>query len=141
MDHLRRFFRELRRRHVYQVAAVYAVVAWVVIQIAETALPYLTSDADWRIRAVNIMAPAGFPVALILGRLFDVTPEGMRRTDASVMGGEAPGGAAEATGEGRSAARPGTERRAGPAQPSPGRVAAIVDLLAIAVGIGLPRRA
>lgn len=77
-----RFLEELKRRHVYKVAAVYAVVAWVVIQIAATALPYLLDRPDPVIRVIIIVSVIGFPVALVLGWIFDVTPEGVQRTDA-----------------------------------------------------------
>ncbi|MEJ2185382.1 MAG: hypothetical protein P8Z36_05535 [Gemmatimonadota bacterium] len=76
-----RFLEELKRRHVYKVAAVYAVVAWVVIQIAATALPYLLDRPDPVIRVVIILSLVGFPVALVLGWIFDVTPQGVQRTD------------------------------------------------------------
>ncbi len=77
-----RFLDELKRRHVYKVAAVYAVVAWVVIQIAATALPYLLDRPDPVIRVIIILSLVGFPIALVLGWVFDVTPEGVQRTDA-----------------------------------------------------------
>jgi hypothetical protein len=76
-----RFLEELKRRHVYKVAAVYAVVAWVVIQIAATALPYLLDRPDPVIRVVIILSLVGFPVALVLGWVFDVTPQGVQRTE------------------------------------------------------------
>lgn len=77
-----RFLEELSRRHVYKVAAVYAVVAWVAIQIAATALPYLLDRPDPVIRIIIILSLVGFPIALVLGWIFDVTPEGVQRTDA-----------------------------------------------------------
>ncbi|HET9982493.1 MAG TPA: hypothetical protein VFQ38_02855 [Longimicrobiales bacterium] len=90
-DAFSRFLAELKRRHVYRVAAVYVVVAWAVIQAATTALPYLNVPT-WVIRGIIVLAMAGFPVALVLGWLFDVTPAGIRRTGTSSGQGAADGG-------------------------------------------------
>ena len=64
-------FEELKRRRVFRVAAMYAVGAWAVIQVATTIFPQL-GFPDWSARAVTILAIAGFPVALILSWLYDV---------------------------------------------------------------------
>jgi TolB-like protein/tetratricopeptide (TPR) repeat protein len=74
-------FAELKRRRVYQVAAVYAAAAFVVAQAADLFLPRLGLP-DWTVTLVVVLAVAGFPVALILGWVFDITPYGIRRTDA-----------------------------------------------------------
>lgn len=81
-DPFSRFLAELKRRHVYRVAAVYVVVAWAVIQAATTALPYL-DVSPLVIRGIIVLSLAGFPVALVLGWIFDVTPGGIRRTRAA----------------------------------------------------------
>jgi tetratricopeptide (TPR) repeat protein len=73
---------ELKRRRVFRVAAVYAVVAWLVIQIAETTFPYLGLPA-WAVTLVIVLALLGFPIALVLAWAFDITPEGVVRTEAS----------------------------------------------------------
>lgn len=90
-DAFSRFLAELKRRHVYRVAAVYVVVAWAVIQAATTALPYLNVPT-WVIRGIIVLSMAGFPVALVLGWLFDVTPAGIRRTGTSSGAGAPDGG-------------------------------------------------
>jgi adenylate cyclase len=74
-----RLLRELRRRRVLQVAAIYAAVAWLVIQIAETAFPYL-SLPDWAVTLVIVLALSGFPFALVLSWAYDLTPDGVKRT-------------------------------------------------------------
>jgi adenylate cyclase len=76
------FLRELRRRRVLQVAAIYAAVAWLVIQIAETAFPYL-SLPDWAVTLVIVLALSGFPFALVLSWAYDLTPDGVKRTGAA----------------------------------------------------------
>ena len=70
---------DLRRRRVFRVAAAYGVVAWLIIEVADIVLPALRLP-EWVITAVVITALAGFPIALLLGWLFDVTPDGVVRT-------------------------------------------------------------
>jgi len=77
---LRSFLSELKRRRVYRVAAVYAAVAFVIWQAAEIAVPALGLP-DWVLTAVVVATLVGFPIALILGWAFDVTPEGVRVTE------------------------------------------------------------
>src|SRR6266496_6802605 len=74
------FFAELKRRNVYRVAVVYAIVGWLVMQIAATVVPALhLSDAITS--AVVLLVILGFPVALIIAWAFELTPEGLKRTD------------------------------------------------------------
>ncbi len=83
MQRLHRILAELKRRHVYRVAGGYIVAAWLIIQVAATALPYLHAP-EWLITTIIVVALAGFPVALILAWLFEVTPTGVHReTDAA----------------------------------------------------------
>jgi TolB-like protein len=74
------FFAELKRRHVYKVAVAYAVVGWLLIQIASSTFPALEIPA-WAIRLVIVLVLLGFPIALILAWAFELTPEGIRRTE------------------------------------------------------------
>ena len=74
------FFAELKRRSVYKVAVAYAVVAWLLIQIATQVFPFFEIP-NWIVRAVILLFCLGFPVALILAWAFDLTPEGLKRTD------------------------------------------------------------
>jgi CheY-like chemotaxis protein len=79
--HFKHFFAELKRRHVFRVAVVYAVVAWVVIQVASDIFPALNLP-EWTVTLVVILSFLGFPIALVLGWAFDITPDGVERTDA-----------------------------------------------------------
>jgi TolB-like protein/Tfp pilus assembly protein PilF len=73
-------FAELKRRNVYKVAVVYAIVGWLVMQIAATVVPALhLSDAITS--AVVLLVILGFPIALILAWAFELTPEGLKRTE------------------------------------------------------------
>jgi adenylate cyclase len=73
------FVAELRRRRVFRVAAVYAVVAFVLVQVADIVFPALQLP-EWTVTLVVALAILGFPLALALAWVFDVTPEGVRRT-------------------------------------------------------------
>src|SRR5262252_6692370 len=75
----RKFFVELKRRHVYRVAIAYAVVAWLLTQIATQVLPFFEIP-NWTVRLVVLLLLIGFPVALVLAWAFDLTPEGIKRT-------------------------------------------------------------
>lgn len=76
----RRFLGELQRRNVYRVAVTYAVVSWVLIQIATQVFPFFAIPA-WAPRVVILLLALGFPVALILAWAFELTPEGIKRTE------------------------------------------------------------
>jgi TolB-like protein len=73
------FFGELKRRNVYKVAVAYAVVAWLVMQVASTVVPALHLP-DTITTAVVVLTLLGFPIALVLAWAFELTPEGIKRT-------------------------------------------------------------
>jgi TolB-like protein/Tfp pilus assembly protein PilF len=74
------FFAELKRRNVYKVAIAYAVVAWLLMQIASQIFPFFEIP-NWTVRLVVLLLIIGFPVALILAWAFDLTPEGIKRAE------------------------------------------------------------
>jgi TolB-like protein/Tfp pilus assembly protein PilF len=74
------FFSELKRRNVYRVAVAYAVVGWLAIQIATQVFPFFEVPI-WTVRLVILILVLGFPVALILAWAFEITPEGIKRSD------------------------------------------------------------
>jgi TolB-like protein/Tfp pilus assembly protein PilF len=74
------FFGELKRRNVYKVAVAYAVVAWLLIQIATQIFPFFEIP-NWAVRLVVLLLVIGFPVAMILAWAFELTPEGVKRTE------------------------------------------------------------
>src|SRR5881296_932803 len=76
----RNFFGELKRRNVYKVAVAYAVVAWLLIQIATQVFPFFEIP-NWAVRLVVLLLIIGFPVALVLAWAFEITPEGIKRTE------------------------------------------------------------
>src|SRR6202045_3102130 len=76
----RNFFAELKRRNVDKVAVAYAVVAWLLVQAASILFPTFEAPA-WVMRVFVVVILLGFPVALIIAWAFEMTPEGMKRTE------------------------------------------------------------
>lgn len=74
------FFAELKRRNVYKVATAYGVVAWLLMQIASQIFPFFDIP-NWAVRLVVLLLIIGFPVALIIAWAFELTPEGLKRTE------------------------------------------------------------
>ena len=74
------FFAELQRRNVYRVAAAYGVVSWLLVQIATQVFPFFEIP-NWATRLVVIVLILGFPIALIFAWVYELTPEGIKRTD------------------------------------------------------------
>ena len=75
-----KFLTELKRRNVYKVAIAYAVVAWLLMQIASQIFPFFDIP-NWGVRLVVLLLIVGFPIALILAWAFELTPEGIKRTE------------------------------------------------------------
>jgi TolB-like protein/thioredoxin-like negative regulator of GroEL len=75
-----KFLTELKRRNVYKVAIAYGVVAWLLIQVATQTFPFFEIP-NWMVRAVVLLLILGFPIALILAWAFELTPEGIKRTE------------------------------------------------------------
>jgi len=77
---LENFFTELKRRNVYKVAVAYAVVAWLLIQVATQVFPFFEIP-NWTVRLVVLLIIIGFPIALVIAWAFELTPEGLKRTE------------------------------------------------------------
>jgi TolB-like protein/Tfp pilus assembly protein PilF len=75
-------FEELKRRHVVRVAIAYAVAAWLLVQIATQLFPFFDIP-DWAVRLVVILLAIGLPVAVAFAWIYELTPEGIRRTEAA----------------------------------------------------------
>ena len=74
------FFSELKRRNVYKVAIAYAVVGWLLVQVATQVFPFFEIP-NWAIRLVVLLIVIGFPIALLIAWAFELTPEGLKRTE------------------------------------------------------------
>src|SRR5215472_163535 len=81
------FFSELKRRNVYKVAAAYAVVAWLLMQVASQIFPFFDIP-NWVVRLVVLLLVIGFPIALIIAWAFETTPEGIKRTEVADAAGQ-----------------------------------------------------
>lgn len=75
------FLAELRRRNVFRVAGLYAVVGWLLIQVGVAVLPTFEAP-DWVLKVFIALILLGFPVAVILAWAFEMTPEGIKPTSA-----------------------------------------------------------
>jgi len=84
---LHNFFAELKRRNVYKVAVAYAVVAWLLMQIASQIFPFFEIP-NWAVRLVVLLLIIGFPIALIIAWAFEATAEGIKRTEAADAAGQ-----------------------------------------------------
>jgi TolB-like protein len=74
------FFAELKRRNVYKVAVAYAVIGWLLIQACSILFPTFEAPG-WVMKVFVTVIVAGFPIALIIAWAFEMTPEGMKRTE------------------------------------------------------------
>jgi TolB-like protein/Flp pilus assembly protein TadD len=79
---LKNFSAELKRRNVYKVAVAYAVVGWLLVQVATQVFPFLEVP-NWAIRLVILLIAIGFPIALVIAWAFELTPEGLKRAEAA----------------------------------------------------------
>jgi hypothetical protein len=75
-----RLFHELKRRNVVRVAAAYAVVAWLLIEVSDTIFPRL-GFPDWTVTFIIVLVALGFPLALFLSWAYELTAEGVKRTE------------------------------------------------------------
>jgi len=75
-----KLWKELQRRHVVRVGGVYALVAWLLAQIADLVLDNFHAPG-WVMQSFLFLLVGGFPVALIIGWAFELTPQGLRREE------------------------------------------------------------
>jgi len=73
------FFEELKRRNVIKASIAYLVVNWVLLQLLSTVLPIVEAP-DWVIKTLTLLMLLGFPIWVIISWVFEVTPDGLRRT-------------------------------------------------------------
>jgi TolB-like protein/cytochrome c-type biogenesis protein CcmH/NrfG len=76
----RNFFAELKRRNVYKVAVAYAVVGWLLVQVATQVFPFFEIP-NWAVRLIVLLIVIGFPIALVIAWAFELTPQGLKRTE------------------------------------------------------------
>src|SRR5438105_14060471 len=76
----RNLFGELKRRNVYKVAIAYVVAGWALSQGIAQVFPVFDVP-NWIIRLIVVLIVIGFPIALISAWAFEITPEGIKRTE------------------------------------------------------------
>jgi TolB-like protein/Flp pilus assembly protein TadD len=75
-----KFFAEVKRRNVYKVAIAYGAVAWLLTEVATQVFPFFEIP-NWVVRLVVLVIIAGFPIAVVIAWAFELTPEGLKRTE------------------------------------------------------------
>jgi TolB-like protein/tetratricopeptide (TPR) repeat protein len=83
------FLGEIRRRNVFRVAVAYTAIAWALIQIADIVYPAFEL-APWVMQASLVMAAVGFVVTVVLAWIYELTPEGIKRTEDAPAGQRTP---------------------------------------------------
>ena len=83
------FFSELKRRNVYKVAVAYAIVGWLLVQVATQVFPFFEIP-NWAVRLVVLAIVIGFPIALVIAWAFELTPEGLKRTEDADLAQQSP---------------------------------------------------
>ena len=76
----RKFFAELQRRNVYRAGVIYTMSAWLLIQVTTQVFPFFEIP-KWVVRSIIVVLVFGFPLALALAWAFELTPEGIVKTD------------------------------------------------------------
>jgi TolB-like protein/tetratricopeptide (TPR) repeat protein len=71
---------ELKRRNVFRVGVAYTVVAWLLIQVADVILSTFDSPR-WVMQTLVLLLILGFPIALVLAWVYELTPVGLKRSD------------------------------------------------------------
>ena len=74
------FFAELKRRNVYKVAVAYIVAGWALSQGIAQVFPVFDVP-NWVIRLIVVLIIIGLPIALVLAWMFELTPQGIKRTE------------------------------------------------------------
>jgi TolB-like protein len=85
MSNTLRFIKELRRRDVFRTGAAYLVAAWLLVQILDILLGAFDAPA-WALRAIVVALAVGFPVALVLAWVYEITKHGVKRTEETSAG-------------------------------------------------------
>ncbi|NIO42312.1 MAG: tetratricopeptide repeat protein [Burkholderiales bacterium] len=80
MTSISQFISELQRRNVFRSGAAYLVAAWLLVQVSDILLGTFAAPA-WAMRGVVIALAVGFPAVLLLSWLYEVTTQGVKRTE------------------------------------------------------------
>lgn len=100
---MRRFVRQLQKRKVIRLGLAYLVVAWLTLQLADVIFPAMHLPA-WSVTLVLGILIVGFPLALVLAWIYEVSPDGIARTKDDAIAAIPSGGAIAMAGVGPSIA-------------------------------------
>ena len=76
---IKKYIAELKRRHVFKAGIAYLVVAWLIAQIASIVLPTFEVP-PFVMKTLLFILIIGFPINLVFAWIYDVTPEGIKKT-------------------------------------------------------------
>ena len=79
-NNLAQFWNELKRRKFFRVVAMYAATAFIIMEAGDIMLPRLGLP-DWTVTFIIVLLIIGFPISIILSWIFDITPEGVKKTE------------------------------------------------------------
>ena len=85
------FLGQLKQRKVFRVAVAYAVVGWIMMQVGEVTFEALGLP-PWALTLLLVTVLLGFPIALVLAWIFEVTPDGVQKDSAGESGKETAAG-------------------------------------------------
>ena len=77
---LTEFWQELKRRKVFRVITMYAATAFIIMEATDIMLPRLGLP-DWTVTFIIVLLIIGLPISVILAWIFDITPEGIKKTE------------------------------------------------------------
>mgnify|MGYP001453515596 FL=1 len=80
MPDINNIFKELKRRKVFRSLAIYAAASFIILQVCSIVFPALLLP-EWSMRLVVVLLIIGFPALIIFSWIYDVTPEGVIKTD------------------------------------------------------------
>ena len=75
-----KFWQELKRRKVFKVIAMYAGTAFIILEVVNNLVGPLRLP-EWTPTMVVVLLGAGFPFAIIFSWIFDITPQGLKKTE------------------------------------------------------------
>ena len=75
-------FQELKRRHVFKASIAYIIVAWLILQVSDIMLDIIEAPG-WVSKVVLLFLAIGFPLIVMFAWAFDMTPDGLKRTEAA----------------------------------------------------------
>ena len=84
---LNKFFSELQRRNVYKVAIAYGITSWLLLQVADVIVPILDVPI-WLLKVLLILLIIGFPIALVMSWVYEISPEGSLKTTKEIKEGD-----------------------------------------------------